>query len=173
MNNTTALKYSLTKHAIDRASIRFGVETDGIDVWANDVMKTARYVSSQGGGRLLYESIDGDIQLVVSDTTNVIITVHSTLRLDFLRPTLEREVRKIKRESIRQVRMLERRVADAYSELAERMSNFANARNPHTRLLIEGRIGETEASINALKRNIERMEDETRAKIKAIGVISE
>lgn len=169
----TQYKYTVTKHALERARIRFGVETDEVEAWANDIMRTARYVSSQGGGRLLYESSDGEIQFVVSDSTHIIITVHGTLRLDFLKPALEREVRKIKRESTRQLRTIERHIADAYSDLAERMTNYANARNPNTRLLIEGRIKETELGIGDLRRKLERLEDETQAKIKAIDVISE
>jgi len=167
------MRYSPTCHAIERARMRFGVKSEKVTEWINEVMKGAKYVASQGKNRLLYESSDGNIRIIVDANTRAVVTVHHALRMDFLRPTLEREIRKIKRESTRQIRATERDLAEAYAELADKMMNYANARNPHTRELIEGRIDRLHADIRGLKRNIERLKDEVNAKVKAIELIAE
>src|SRR5690625_2519775 len=149
------MRYSPTSHAIERARMLCGVKAEKDTEWINEVMKGAKYVAEQGKNRLLYESSDGNIRIIVDANTRAVVTVHHALRMDFLRPALEREIRKIKRESTRRIRMTERNLAEAYAELAERMMNFANARNPQTRKLIEGRIESIQADISDLERHIE------------------
>ena len=168
MNNG---KYTLSKHAVERANLRLGIPIDKVSDWANDIMSKAKYVSAQGAGRLLYEY--NGIQFIVGDKSRTIITIHPATRLDFLRPTLEREVRKIRREYTRNIRTLERSLASQYARLAEQMTNYANARNPQTRELVGGRMEETERHIEGTRRKIERMKDEVKAKVKAIEVIAE
>src|SRR5690554_3421198 len=160
------MKYVPTRHALDRARVRFGIESDKVAEWINELMQGAKYVASNGRNGLTYEK-DG-IRIVVDGTTNAVITLHHTLRTDFLRPALEREMRKIKRESTRQTRELERRLAKAYALLSERMMNYANARNPQTRELISERIDDVNSYINELESEIERLKDETQAKLRAI-----
>src|SRR5690625_2341509 len=167
------MRYSPTNHAIERARMRFGVRTEKVTEWINEVMKGAKYVAAQGKNRLLYESSDGNIRIIVDANTRAVVTVHHALRMDFLRPTLEREIRKIKRESTRQIRVAEHNLAEAYAELAERMRNFANARNPQTRKLIESRIESIQADIRDLERHIERLKDVVKAKIRAVELIAE
>ena len=167
------MRYSPTSHAIERARMRFGIKSEKVTEWVNEVMKGAKYVASQGKNRLLYESSDGNIRIIVDANTRAVVTVHHALRMDFLRPALEREIRKIKREGTRNIRALERSLAGQYARLAEQMTNYANARNPQTRELVGGRMAETERHIEGTRRKIERLEDETKAKIKAIEVIAE
>jgi len=164
-------RYTLSKHAVERANLRLGIAIDEVSDWANDVMRKAKYVSAQGAGRLLYEY--NGTQFIVGDKTRTIITIHPATRLDFLRPTLEREIRKIKREHTRKQREMERILAGQYRKLSEQMTNYSNARNPQTRELVGERIKMTEGYIAGNKRSIERLEDETMAKIKAIEVITE
>jgi len=133
-------------------------------------MSEAKYVAANGK-RSIYEA--GDIQIIVDSTTQAVITVHHALRMDFLRPALEREIRKIKRESTRKIRATERQLAGQYRKLGEQLVNFSNARNPQTRELIGERIEQTENTIEGVKRSIERMKDEMNAKIRAIELIAE
>lgn len=167
----TKLKYVPTRHAIDRARIRFGITPDKAAEWINELMQGAKYVASNGRNGLTYEK-DG-IRIVIDGATNAVITLHHALRTDFLRPALEREARKIKRESTREIRELERRLAKAYAELSDRMMNYANARNPKTRAIIGERVSEVEAFISEVETAIERLQDETQAKLKAIELIAE
>src|SRR5690625_4455122 len=167
------MRYTPTSHAIERARIRFGVRTEKVKEWINEVMKGAKYVAAQGKNRLLYKSSDGNIRIIVDANTRTVVTVHHALRMDFLRPAHEREIRQIKREGTRQIRAAERNLAEAYAELAEKMKNFANARNPKTRELIESRIEEAQADINDYKLHIEQMQDAMQEKIREIELIAE
>lgn len=171
MSRATKTKYTPTHHAIDRARIRFGIASESVAEWINAIMKDAKYVSANGKNQLIYESKSGDIRLVIDDRTKAVITLHSTMSVSFLRPALEREIRKLRRETTRRTRAIERKIADAYAELAEQMANFANAKNPNTRALIEERIRNSEAKIEELKRSIERIDDGVQAKIKAVEMI--
>lgn|SRR5699024_1030695 len=165
------MTYYVTHHAAERARLRFGIEGHSVVEWINDVMKKAKYVSSQGNDRLLYEH--KDMQIIVGGNSRKIITIHPNTRLDFLRPALEREIRKIKRETTRNIRAAERRLAKEYKELGERLINYANAKNPNTRDIVAERVSEKESIIKDLKLSIERMEDDLTAKVKAIEVITE
>ncbi len=164
-------KYIPTTHAIERARIRFGITSEAVTEWINAMMQDAKLITTNVNKSLVYEA--EDVRIIIDGRTNAVITLHHALRTDFLRPALEREIRKLKRESTRRIRMTERNLAEAYAELAERMMNFANARNPQTRKLIEGRIESIQADISDLERHIERLKDEVKAKIRAIELITE
>lgn len=164
-------KYSLTNHALDRIATRFGIKSHKASEWVNNIMRTAKYVHSQPDGKLVYDS-EGN-RIIVSATDNRVITVFPQVTLDFLQATLEREVRKLKREYTAKIRQTERQLAGQYRKLGEQMANYANARNPQTRELVGGRIEETERHIEGTKQGIAKMNDEMRNKIRAIEVISE
>lgn len=160
-----------TTHALERIKLRFGIPSEKAAEWINEKMKRAKLVTVNGNKTLVYEA--DNARFVIDGKKNAVITVHHTLRTDFLRPALEREMRKIKRESTRQTRELERRLAKAYALLSERMMNYANARNPQTRELISERIDDVNSYINELESEIERLNDETQAKLRAIELIAE
>ena len=167
------MKYTPTLHAIERARLRFGIPSESVTEWINAIMADAKYIAANGKNRLIYESEPGDVQIVVDGNTHAVITIHHAVRTDFLRPALDREIRKLKREGTRKVRATERRLAEAYAQLAELSMNYAKARNPNTRELIDGRIRDKEAQINDLKRSIKRQQDDMQAKIKAVELIKE
>lgn len=165
------MSYTVSHHAMERARLRFGIEGHRVVDWINGVMAKAKYVSEQGGGRLMYEH--EDMQIIVGDKTRKVITIHPNTRLDFLRPALEREARRLKREATRNIRAAERRLAKEYKELGERIVNYANAKNPNTREIVAEGVQQKEAQIKQIKIEIDRMEDELTAKVKAIEVITE
>lgn len=168
----TAERYYPTNHAIERVVLRFGITADKALKWVNDKLLSAKYVTAQSdGSTIVFEN--GDARFVVNGKNNTVVTVHHSTRLDFLRPTLEREIRKIRREYTRELRHMERSLAGQYRKLGEQMANYANARNPNTRALIGERIEMTESAIEGMKRKIERIKDEMETRIRAIEVISE
>ena len=166
----TKLKYQPTKHAIERAELRFGIAPESAVNWFNELMREAKYVASNGKNGLVYQA--DDIRLVVDGMTNAIITVHDSLSADFLKPILERELRKLKREYTRLIRKLELEYAEALQEIGDMAVNRARARNPRTRALIEGRINDKQAYADGVVKRIERLQDEWQAKERAIEVIS-
>lgn len=167
----TAIQYTPTKHALDRANLRFGIEPHRVAEWVNDLMRGAKYVASNGKNGLVYEN-DG-VRLVIDGTTRAVITVHHALSTAFLHPVLERELRKIKREYTSKIRLLERSYAEALRELADMAINRAKARNPQTRDLISERMTDKQSEIDRFVRSIERMSDEYKAKQRAIELIAE
>src|SRR5690625_2397889 len=99
--DTFSLRYQPTKHAAERDELRLGITRGKAADWFNESMRKAKYVASNGKNGLVYQA--GDIRIVVDGMTNAIITVHDSLRADFLKPILERELRKLKREYTRAI----------------------------------------------------------------------
>lgn len=165
------MRYQPTKHAIERAELRFGIAPENAVNWFNELMRKAKYVASNGKNGLVYQA--DDIRLVVDGMTNAIITVHDSLSTEFLKPTLERELRKLKREYTRAIRKLELEYAEALQEIGDMAVNRARARNPKIRELIEGRIRDKQSYADGVVRRIERLTDEWQAKERAIEVIAE
>lgn len=164
--------YYPTAHAIERIKARFGVAVEDISCWVKrNIAKAKPIVENNGGNTMILET--SGIRFVVDRRNNAIVTVYHPIRLDFLRPALEREIRKIKREYTRKIRHTERSLAGQYKRLAEQMTNYANARNPNTRALIGERIGKTENLIDGIKRSIGRLKSEQKTRVRAIEVISE
>lgn len=164
-------KYVPTKHALDRVKLRFGIPVEQAADWFGDFMNKAEYVASSGRHRNIYEK-DG-IQAVVDTRNNAIVTIHNEVRIDFLRPVFEREIRKLSREGTRKIRMLERKLSKRYAKLSESVLNYANACNPNTRKNIGESIRMIERNIAELTTEIERAKDDNNAKIKAIEVLAE
>ena len=164
-------EYMPTTHAIDRARARFGIDEEVVREWINGLMGTAKFIGRNDGGKSLYKS--GDVRLVVNDSTRTIITVHHDVSTDFLRPALERELRKLKRLYTRNIRALELKYAEAMRELADMAVNRAKARNPETRALIGERMTEKQSEIDSRINEIERMNDEYSSKKRAIELIAE
>ena len=164
-------KYKPTKHAIERAELRFGIKPENCVEWINNLMSQAKYVASNGRNGLVYQA--GDLRIVVDDMTNAVITLHDALSVDFLKPTLERELRKLKRLYTRRIRKHELAYAEASQELASMAINRARARNPHTREIIADRMSDKQSEIDGLVREIERLQDDWQAKERAIEVIAE
>lgn len=164
-------KYIPTRHAIDRARIRFGINAEHVTDWINAIMEDAKFVSHNGRNGLIYES--EDVRIIIDETTNAVITVHHALSTSFLRPALEREKRKIDRIYTRQKRALELQYAEALRDLSEMAINRARARNPKTRELIADRMANMQTDIDGFVHEIERVDDEHKAKIRAIELIVE
>lgn len=162
-------RYQPTRHAIDRARLRFGIETEKVANWINDKMTKAKRVGVSGAKGVDYLA-DG-VRLVVDEVNGLVITLHSELSADFLKPALERELRKIKREYTRSIRKMELAYAETLKEIAEMAVNRARACNPETRDIIAEKMADMQMIANEQVRRIERLADEKQAKIKAIEVI--
>ena len=167
-------EYQPTTHAINRARIRYGIEPAEAAEWINDCMRNATMIGRDGTrhGNPIYESEEG-VRFVINPNNNTVITVLGDTATDFLRPALERELRKLNRFYTRSIRQSELEYAHALRELSDMAINRARARNPKTRELIAERMSDKQADIDGLLTDIERMNDEWKAKKRAIEVISE
>src|SRR5690625_5057816 len=171
MNTVKGLRYQPTKHAIERAQLRFGIDPDKCARWVNQLMREAKYIASNGANGLVYQA--DNIRIIVDGVTDAIITVHDELRADFLRPILKREKRKLHRLYTPKIRRKELEYAEALQELANMAVNRAKARNPKTRETIAEKMMDKRADISRIVRTIERLNDDWRTKVRAIEVIAE
>ena len=162
--------YIPSTHAIDRARLRFGVELENIREWFNEQMAKAKYVCDNGKGRSVYAN--GNVRLIVHDDTKTIITVYDEVKTDFLRPALERELRKLKRHYTKTIRQHELAYAELLKEIGEMAINRARARNPKTRELIAERLSDKQRQADELITEIERLNDEWQSKVRAIELIA-
>lgn len=171
--------FQVSEHAIQRIVERLDIPAESAVTHVNQLMQTAIFEGrKKSNGRkaariYFHQKSDTEIRVINSTVVTVIERKGKmNIEADFLRPVLDREIRKITRESTRQIRNIERRLAGAYRELSERMMNYANARNPITRGTIADRVEQAEKHIDELLRSIERMKDDTQTKISTIEMIT-
>lgn len=170
MTNATKHRYTPTTHAIDRARLRLGIDVTDATQWFNDMMRKAKYVITNDRGQAVYDK-DGT-RLVVDTRNKTIVTIYNEVKTDFLRPMLEREIRKLRRYYTPIIRDNELKHAYLLREIADMAVNRAKARNPHTRDIISGNIADKQAEADELLTIIERLNDEWKAKLTAIELIS-
>lgn len=170
--------FRVTAHAITRAVQRLGVAPEQAANHLNQLMQSAIFVGNDSRDGNMYRKYvhqRSDTKIIIKGNTIVTVypqTIAESINATFLRPILEREKRKIRREHVRIVRALEYEEASAMQEYAEMALNRARARNPKTRELIAQRMADTQASINDIKAKIELQESEYETKIKAIEIIA-
>src|SRR5699024_329637 len=163
-------QYVPTTHAIDRANTRFGVASEKVSEWVNGLMEKATHIASSTDNCEVFE-YDG-IRIVANPVSNTIVTVHHIVKLDFLKPAIEREARRLRREHVRAIRKLELKYAEALREVAEMAVNRARACNPNTRELIAERMAQKQAQASGYVSTIERKESEYQDRLRAMEMIA-
>ena len=163
--------YTPSRHALERARIRYGIVHEKATEWLNDIMKKATFeaVNDKGQARYFYDGMT----VITDDVAQTIITVYSNGEADFLKPVLEREKRKLKRQYTPIIRSLELQYAKALRDIADMAVNRAKARSPKVRAIITGNIAEKQREIDEFLTKIERTTDEWRSKERVIEVIAE
>lgn len=168
--------YSPSRHAIDRARLRFGIQDTESYTWFNKLMKKAIPVTKTNNDtrQTIYSTeYSGETVYLVADAIHKHIkTVYTRTTADFLRPTLEREKRKLRREYVRKKRQLELVYAELLQEIGEMAVNRARARNPQTRELIADRMTVKQRQADEIVEDIERLDDEHKRRIRTIDVIA-
>src|SRR5690625_7955298 len=87
--------YTPTRHAIERARLRFGIEAEPVSEWINAMMAQAKRIGTSSAKGGVYKT--EYVRSVVDETTGLVITMHAKLDEDYLKQTQERERRKKKR----------------------------------------------------------------------------
>src|SRR5690625_2392311 len=95
LKTTQDVNYTVTTHATDRSRLRFGIDTERIVSWVNDLMAKATLIRRNSRGQQEYES--KGVRLIVDSRSNTVVTVYSEVSTSFLRPVLDRELRKTAR----------------------------------------------------------------------------
>ncbi|MED3649990.1 hypothetical protein [Heyndrickxia sporothermodurans] len=162
-------RYNPSQHAIDRANLRYGIATEKVADWVNEIMPKARYITTQPNKNAVYE-VDGK-RLIVDTARNIIVTIKPVADVNnFLKPIFERELRKHKRLTIRAIRALELEKAQLIVKLGERAVSKAKARSPKVQGSIQRYIDEIQARINACDRKIQQTQDQFENFKKAIAI---
>lgn len=162
------MRYSPTTHAFDRIRLRFGVGADLISEWVNDKMNRAELIRKNDKGQCEY--LSEGVRFIVDG--NTIVTAYNEVSTGFLKPVLEREMRRIRREHTKIKRQVEMDHALSLQKYAEMAVNKAKARNPETRELIAERMKEVQAVVDGYQTRLERMKDDYKQKIRAVELIS-
>lgn len=184
MNTLAERTYRLTEHAKNRAVERLGIDRDQAGNHINQLLRTAILQGIEGskdGKYRIYDHHKTRIRIIVNFEDDTVVTVYKfpepldkdSVSTDFLRPTLEREKRKLHRFYTRAIRKLELNYAEMLRELADMAINRAKACNPNTRELIAERMADKQEQTCDIIGEIERLNDEWQAKVRAIEVISE
>src|SRR5690625_4566487 len=87
--------YTPTRHAIERARLRFGIDAEYVTDWINAMMAQAKRIGTSGAKGVVYKS--EDVRIVVDETTGLVITLHPELDAGFLKRSDERRVRIVRR----------------------------------------------------------------------------
>lgn len=166
--NTT--NYAVTTHAIDRARLRFGINTEHVAQWINGLMAKAKFVTQNGRNQSVY--VSEGVRLIVDHVSNNVITLYNEVSTDFLQPVIERELRKMERNHTQRTRQIELDRAETLVKYAEMAVNHAKARNPQTRALIAGRMSELQAIIDGYDERVSMIEDEFDTQRRAMELIA-
>src|SRR5699024_12242237 len=104
MSTAAKTNYVPSRHALERARLRYGIDPKRFNDWINGLMSKAKYVASNGMNGLTY-AVD-ELRIVIDDKSKTVITIHDEPTTEFIRPLLERELRKLNRKNLRSSRKL-------------------------------------------------------------------
>lgn len=153
------MKYNPSVHAVERIREYFGVMEESAKAFANELMRTAKYVTTQRDGKLVYKHADKDAMLVVDAKSCTIVTVlppagagkrnkanapsafpEGNAIIAAARATIQRELAKARRNFTSELRKLQIEQAELGVEIAQAIVNKARCKAPHTQALIQERI---------------------------------
>lgn len=177
---TQALRWQPTVHAVRRIKERCGVEEVHATNFVNQLMQTAKYVTTQGK-RLVYLHEGRGVMIVVNAEEGVIITVHpaespketnaestqikskKTITIDRISAAIKRELSRMTTQLRREIRKLTEQQAQLNISAAELTLNKIRCKAPHTQALIQNRI-------DAIITQVDEIAQEVDAKLTQIKV---
>ena len=154
---TQALRWQPTVHAVRRIKERCGVEEVHATNFVNQLMQTAKYVTTQGK-RLIYLHEGRGLMIVVNSEEGAVITVHpaespketnaestqikskATITIDRISSAIKRELSRMTTQLRREIRKLTEQQAQLNVSIAELTLNKIRCKAPHTQALIQTRI---------------------------------
>lgn len=186
------LRWNPTVHAVRRIKERCGIEETQAKSFVNQLMQTAKYVTTQGN-RLVYLHENRNLMIVVNPDEGAVITVHPaeddrqseviedtpkqsvvSISVDRIANAVKREFKRMQTETLRDIRKLKEEYAATYVEIAQLKYNKIRCRAPHNKLRIEAKINELVAAANEMSKVIDaKLTEIERAKAEVGAVIGE
>ena len=122
------MKYSIRRHAVERAVERFGIKPENVANWFNQIMKTATLVSKREERDIyVYKDkrivVSGSYVITVMDRTDI------TLNKNVMK-AVEREIRKAERLYKSVDKKLATLIAELSIEQAQLTLNKLKAKSP-------------------------------------------
>lgn len=169
------LRWQPTVHAVRRIKERCGVEEVHATNFVNQLMQTAKYVTTQGK-RLIYLHEGRGMMIVVNAEEGAVITVHpaespkvdvkptqskATITIDRISAAIKRELSRMTTQLRREIRKLTEQQAELNVNIAEMNLKKIRCRAPHTQALIQTRI-------DAIITQVEHLSQEVDAKLTQI-----
>lgn len=159
------MKWSAAPHAIGRIRERFGIRGRDADVtaWVNQRMAVAQYVGTipddegkmrrvyTAGTAVIFALVDGDCVISVRRAK-----VQTEWRAN-LEKVAERELRKLKRQSIAEERRLVALRSQMETELCEQRARSLSARSDAKRFACDARVNALTMRLTEIERDIIRV----------------
>lgn len=165
-----ALRWQPTVHAVRRIKERCGVEEIHATNFVNQLMQTAKYVTTQGK-RLVYLHEGRGLMIVVNPEEGAIITVHpaespkveaketlttkATITIDRISAAIKRELSRMTTQLRREIRKLTEQQAQLNVSIAELTLNKVRCKNPLTQSLIQSRIDAIITQVESLAQEVD------------------
>ncbi|GIN10163.1 hypothetical protein J26TS2_00300 [Shouchella clausii] len=158
-------RYNVTNHAVDRAVERLGSKRSQAESYLNQLMQSAVYQgdtpNKNGGLTKVYDHhrtktrliLDGDRIVTVYKVDGPLAPIEPQLPTPLL-AAVKREAAKLLRNHGRELRKLERELAEAELLLAQKRLNRLKTNNPRTKAAIDRDITDIASKIDANKTSI-------------------
>lgn len=167
------MKYNPSVHAVERVRQYFGIMEENAKNFVNQLMTSAKYVTTQVDGKAVYKHDGKDVMIVVDTNRNVIVTVlppHGegnntkpvavkpsayNAIIEKARETIKRELTKASRQFTTETRALAVFEAELGVDIARLTLNKAKCKAPHTKAMIQERINELEVGRQAVAKQLQ------------------
>lgn len=163
------LRWQPTVHAVRRIKERCGVDEIHAANFVNQLMQTAKYVTTQGK-RLVYLHEGRGMMIVVNPDEGAVITVHpaespkvdvkptqskATITIDRISAAIKRELSRMTTQLRREIRKLTEQQAQLNVSIAELTLNKVRCKAPHTQALIQTRIDAIITQVNEIAQEVD------------------
>lgn len=163
------LRWQPTVHAVRRIKERCGVDEIHAANFVNQLMQTAKYVTTQGK-RLVYLHEGRGMMIVVNPDEGAVITVHpaespkvdvqptqtkATITIDRISAAIKRELSRMTTQLRREIRKLTEQQAQLNVSIAELTLNKIRCKAPHTQALIQNRIDAIITQVNEIAQEVD------------------
>ncbi|WP_336638430.1 hypothetical protein [Lysinibacillus fusiformis] len=164
-----ALRWQPTVHAVRRIKERCGVDEIHAANFVNQLMQTAKYVTTQGK-RLVYLHEGRGMMIVVNPDEGAVITVHpaespkvdvkptqskATITIDRISTAIKRELSRMTTQLQREIGKLTEQQAQLNVSIAEMNLKKIRCKAPHTKELIQTRIDAIITQVNEIAQEVD------------------
>ena len=175
MMTVEKMRWNPTVHAVKRIKERCGIDETQAKAFVNQIMASAKYVTTNKNGTMTYKHDKRDIMIVVNAEDNIVITLHSAtqttdgapvdveqapaaaprLTIDRIADAVKREYKRMRTEVAREINKMKEEHAATGVKIAELRWKYVRCKAPHTKALIQSRIDELVAVTRQITTDID------------------